>query len=433
MRACAGLFLLVFSFVASAVTEVEGVRIWPAPDHTRVVLDMSAQATHRLFVLSNPERVVVDIHDSRLSGYLPRVAADDTFVSGVRTARHENGALRVVLDVKRAVRPRSFLLRPSLEYGHRLVIDLFEPRRQPESIGSAPSAPGPSPARERRDVVIALDPGHGGEDPGAIGRSGTREKSVVFAIAQRLKQLIDNEPGMRAVLTRSGDYYVRLRERMEIARGHGADLFVSIHADAFRDHRVRGSSVYILSRRGASSEAARWLATQENSADLAGGVSLDDKDELLASVLLDLSQTATLSASTDAAGRILHQLKRVGRTHKRHVERAGFMVLKSPDIPSILVETAFLSNPNDERSLNEPRYQYALSKALLRGIREFFVDNPPPDTRFAMRRHTITRGDTLSEIATRYGVPLNELKRSNQLQTDTVRIGQVLTIPASDS
>ena len=253
---------------------------------------------------------------------------------------------------------------------------------------------------------------------------------VVLKLAQRLQRLIDREPGMRAVLTRKGDYYVDLRKRMEIARSHGADLFVSIHADAFRDKRVSGSSVYILSRNGASSEAARWLAEQENAADLVGGVSLDDKDEVLASVLLDLSQTATISASTDVATQVLGGLKRLGRTHKRHVERAGFMVLKSPDIPSILVETAFLSNPEEERKLNSPAYRRKLAAAVLSGIKAYFLESPPPGTIFEKRRHVIASGDTLSGIASRYGVSLARLRNANELHADLVRVGQVLNIPA---
>ena len=332
----------------------------------------------------------------------------------------------MVFDLRGAVRPRSFLLKPSASYGHRLVIDLQAHSERP---GAAPARGPVSVPGAPRDLIIALDPGHGGEDPGATGPARTREKDVVLRISERLKSMIDREPGMRAVLTRKGDYYVGLRRRMEIARAHGADLFVSIHADAFRDKRVRGSSVYILSHTGASSEAARWLAEQENSADLVGGVSLDDKDEVLASVLLDLSQTATISASTDVATRVLGELRELGKTHKRHVERAGFMVLKSPDIPSILVETAFLSNPQEERNLNSPGYQRRLAHAVLDGIKAYFADSPPPGTLFASRRHIIARGDTLSGIASRYGVSLTRLRSANDLNDDLVRVGQVITIP----
>jgi N-acetylmuramoyl-L-alanine amidase len=423
------LALLLTLAAATARAEpaaIERIRAWPAPDHTRVVFDVSAPLEHSLFMLKNPDRVVVDLRNARLATGLPRVQRDDPLLARVRAGSRSGGDLRVVFDLRAGVRPRSFMLKPNAQYGYRLVIDLLA--RGSAKLRRVSSRPSPLFATPR-DVIIALDPGHGGADPGATGPSRTREKSVVLKIAQRLQRLIDREPGMRAVLTRQSDYYVGLRKRMEIARAHGADLFVSIHADAFRDKRVSGSSVYILSRNGASSEAARWLAEQENAADLVGGVSLDDKDEILASVLLDLSQTATISASTDVATQVLGGLKRVGRTHKRHVERAGFMVLKSPDIPSILVETAFLSNPEEERKLNSPAYRRRLAAAVLSGIKAYFMESPPPGTIFEKRRHVIASGDTLSGIASRYGVSLARLRHANELNADLVRIGQVLNIP----
>jgi N-acetylmuramoyl-L-alanine amidase len=405
---------------------IERIRAWPAPDHTRVVFDLSAPLDHTLFMLKNPDRVVVDLRNVRLAGDVPQAEEQDRLLARIRAGAQPGGDLRVVFDLRGQVRARSFLLKPSANYGHRLVIDLQAQNKQPSPLPA--SKPGTMPGAPR-DLIVALDPGHGGEDPGATGPARTREKDVVLDIAERLKSLIDREPGMRAVLTRKGDYYVGLRRRMELARAHGADLFVSIHADAFNDKRVHGSSVYILSHNGASSEAARWLAEQENAADLVGGVSLDDKDEVLASVLLDLSQTATISASTDVATRVLGELKSVGKTHKRHVERAGFMVLKSPDIPSILVETAFLSNPEEERKLKSSRYQRRLAQAVLEGIKAYFADNPPPGTLFASRRHVITPGDTLSGIASRYGISLSRLRTANELRGDLVRVGQVITIP----
>jgi N-acetylmuramoyl-L-alanine amidase len=410
---------------AAGPVAIEKIRAWPAPDHTRVVFDVTAPLDHTLFMLKNPDRVVVDLRNARLTGGVPRADKKDPLLASIRAGQRPGGDIRVVFDLRAGARPRSFLLKPNTQYGHRLVIDLqADTRAGTPSVRNLSSPPGTP-----RDLIIALDPGHGGEDPGARGPARTREKVVVLRIAQRLKSLIDREPGMRAVLTRKGDYYVGLRKRMEIARAHGADLFVSIHADAFKDKRVNGSSVYILSHNGASSEAARWLAEQENAADLVGGVTLDDKDEVLASVLLDLSQTATISASTDVATRVLGKLKGVGKTHKRHVERAGFMVLKSPDIPSILVETAFLSNPEEERKLNSPAYQRKLARAVLAGIHAYFAQSPPPGTLFASRRHVISRGDTLSAIASRYGVSLARLRKSNELNNDLLRVGQVITIP----
>jgi N-acetylmuramoyl-L-alanine amidase len=285
-----------------------------------------------------------------------------------------------------------------------------------------------------REIVIAIDAGHGGEDPGAKGRRGTYEKTVVLAIAKKLAVLVARERGMRPVLIRTGDYYLGLRKRMRLARAERADLFISIHADAFRDPRARGSSVFTLSNRGASSEAARWLAESENNADLIGGVKLDDKDDVLASVLLDLSQTGARQASHEVAKNILRQLSQIGRTHKKVVQQAGFAVLKSPDVPSILVETAFISNPEEENKLRSPRHQQRMAAAIMTGLRSFFRASPPPGTLLAQnksRRHTITRGDTLGGIASLYNISLASLRSANRLSGDRIRIGQVLRIPRS--
>lgn len=431
MSRLAGFVLLCsVALSAHAGVAVENVRMWPAPDHSRVVFDLSGPVEHTVFVLDNPERVVIDLRDARLQKKIRRPSRSDVLLSRVRSATRNERDLRVVLDLKGPVRPRSFLLKPNNRYGHRLVVDLHQrhdEEAEPVKLSLSPKG-GQSPMR---DVVIAIDPGHGGDDPGAVGPKGTYEKDVVLAVARELENLIRAERGMKPVLIRDGDYYVGLRRRMEIARAHRADLFISIHADSFRDRRVRGSAVYILSRNGASSEAARWLAEQENAADLAGGVSLDDKDELLASVLLDLSQTATMSASTDLGTTILGKLSRVGKVHKRHVERAGFMVLKSPDVPSVLVETAFISNPHEEKRLRDPAHRRKLAKAMFQGIRKFFTHNAPPGTLLAATRHVIAQGDTLSEIAARYGVSTASLRQVNNLQDNQIRIGEVLQIPRS--
>ena len=415
--------------MAAAPVQIHNVRTWPAPDHTRIVFDIDGAVEHSLFVLKNPDRVVVDLRNTRLATEIAKPDRGDKLLRRIRSARRGGRDLRVVLDVKGGVRPRSFHLKPNKQYGHRLVIDLYG--EQVAAAGKAPptrarTAPG---GEQPRDVVVVIDPGHGGEDPGATGPGRTREKTVVMSISRKLAEIVDRQPGMRARLTRTGDYYIGLRKRMDIARRYGADLFVSIHADAFRDRRVHGSSVYILSRRGASSEAARWLAEQENSADLVGGVSLDDKDELLASVLLDLSQTATLSASSEFGTKVLGELRHVGQTHKRHVERAGFVVLKSPDIPSILVETGFISNRQDERRLRDPGHQRALAQAIFNGIQHYFERNAPPGTLLAARKYVIARGDTLSAIALRYGISVSRLRSANQLTGTRIKVGQVLTIP----
>lgn len=391
-------FLLAVAAYADPV-QVQNLRMWQAPDETRLVFDVSEPVEHTVFTLANPHRVVVDLRRASLAKPLSQPAPDDEVLAGVRSAVRPNGDLRVVLDLKRPVRPKSFLLKPNRSYGHRLVLDLLR--------GSGDAAPTPERGRDAvppaalREVVVAIDAGHGGEDPGATGRRGTREKDVVLAIARRLARLIKAERGIRPILVRKGDYYVGLRKRMKIARANKADLFVSIHADAFEDSSVQGASVYALSQHGATSEAARWLAERENAADLVGGVSLDDKDDLLASVLLDLSQTATIEASVDVGHEVLRGLAKVGELHKGSVQQAGFMVLKAPDIPSILVETAFISNPSEERRLRDPRHQRQVAKAILEGIRAYFRRHSPPGTVLAAREHANTPGNTLSEIAAR--------------------------------
>ena len=425
------LLLLVVSLDALAL-QVEGMRLWAAPDSTRVVFDVSGPVEHKLFTLDKPDRLVIDLKQARLAPTVRRQAAKGGIVKGLRSGMRNKTDLRLVLDLAGPARPRSFLLKPNAQYGHRLVIDLA--RVEQGKPRKAKVVKSIQPA-QLRDLVIAVDAGHGGEDPGARGRRGTREKDVVLGIARKLAARIDAEPGMKAVLIRNGDYYVGLRKRIDKARRHRADLFISIHADAFRDRRVHGSSVYVLSRRGASSEMARWLAARENAADLAGGVSLDDKDDLLAEVLLDLAQTATLEASNGVAKSVLRELRRVGSVHKRSVQHAGFVVLKSPDIPSILVETAFISNPSEESRLRSRRHQQKVADAIFRGVRAWFSRNPPAGTRLAKkapRRHVVQRGDTLSELARRYGVSMRALRASNRLKGDRLLVGKVLTIPRSD-
>ena len=430
--------LMAFS-VPAATVNVENIRTWPAPDHTRVVLDIDRPVEYTLFVLRDPDRVVVDLRSTKLLKRVPDARRGDRLLARIRAAqrkrtesRTRDGSrsfLRVVLDMKQWVRPKSFLLKPNWKYGHRLVIDLYPKDDEPDKTTARKRIADDAP-KGRRDAVIAVDAGHGGEDPGAVTRSGIREKDVVLAIARALERRIERTPGMKAVMIRDGDYYVGLRRRTELARRHGADLFVSVHADSFRDPRVSGSSVYVLSRRGASSEAARWLAEQENSSDFVGGVSIDNKDNLLASVLVDLQQTATRSASSELGGRVLKSLGLAGRRHKRRVEQAGFLVLKSPDIPSILVETGFLTNPSDAKRLSDPEHQDTVARAILDGILDYFDRSPPPGTTFASaRRHTIARGETLTEIAVRYQVSVERLRSANRIDGSIIRIGDVLRIP----
>jgi N-acetylmuramoyl-L-alanine amidase len=407
---------------------MQNVRIWAAPDNTRVVFDVSGPVEHKLELLSNPDRLVVDIKNAKITQAIGQPVSADRYLNKVRSAERDKTNLRVVFDLKKNIEMRSFLLQPNRQYGHRLVIDLYDENKQDQATQVLTQAYN----KRSKDIIIAVDAGHGGDDPGATGPHGVREKDVTLKIARNLANLINQEYGMKAVLIREGDYFLSLRTRIGKAREHKADLFISIHADAFRDSRVRGSSVYILSNRGASSEAAKWLAERENAADLVGGVSLDDKDDVLASVLLDLSQTASLEASIGVADRVLYDLKKLGKTHKKYVQSAGFAVLKSPDIPSILVETAYISNPEEEKNLKNAAYQSKLAMALLSGLKAYFRDYAPEGTLLAStatRKYVIVRGDTLSDIAQRYRVSMNTLRDSNRLKSDRIRVGQVLNIP----
>jgi N-acetylmuramoyl-L-alanine amidase len=338
---------------------------------------------------------------------------------------------RLVLDLDEAVRPKSFELQPGAGYGHRLVVDLYAVDTRPATVKTSPRQ------SQSRDLVVAIDAGHGGKDPGARGRGGLLEKDAVLRIGKRLADLIEDEPGMRPYMTRKGDSFLKLGERMRRAQNAGADLFISIHADSFSDRRVRGASVYVLSNKGASDEAANLLAARENDADKVGGVTLNDKDDTLAAVLVDLSQNASLEASIEVGDLLIGELSRIGKVRKPAVQKAGFKVLKSADIPSVLIETAYISNPQDESNLRSVQYQQRLARAMHNGIRNYFYTNPPAGTRVAAlareqkqtREHVIRRGDTLSEIAQRYNVSVSGLRAANRLNTSNIRIGQVLRIP----
>lgn len=428
---CATVVSLAVWQIACA-EEIERVRIWADAQRTRVVLDLSGPAEHRLFSLADPQRIVVDLPDTRIRPNLPALPAEG-LVRRIRTGQRPNATSRVVFDVAAQVVTQSFLLPPQGDAGHRLVIDLSPQRERRASIRA------PSAADSRgRDLVIAIDAGHGGKDPGASGRSGAIEKNVVMQIARRLAAQINAQPGFEPLLIRDDDTFVSLQERTQRARSASADFFVSIHADAFSDSRARGATVYVLSEKGASDEAGRRLAERENGADLIGGVSLADQAVDIAPVILDITQTASLSASIAAAEDIISQLGTVTRLRKRNVQQAGFVVLKAPDIPSVLIETAYLSNPSEEAALRSGEHQAKLARALGAGIVNYFFDNPPPGTYLAMNpdlrprepmRHAVARGETLSGIAERYRISLTRLKSSNALKSDRIRIGQVLTIP----
>jgi N-acetylmuramoyl-L-alanine amidase len=389
------LALLAASGIAQAQTAVRAARLWPSPDYTRLALEADEALSFRFFTLPNPERLVVDIEQAGIDATLPglAVAPDDPHIAALRLGKPKPGVTRLVIDLKHRSRPSVFTLKPMGEYGHRLVIDVY-PELPPDAmlalvdpdLAKAPviaeaSAAGkvePKPqGKMLRLMTVALDAGHGGEDPGARGPTGAREKDVTLAIARRLKARIDQIPNMHAVLIRDGDYFVPLAERVRKARAVRADLFVSVHADAFMKPSARGSSVFALSERGATSAAARWLAKRENEADLIGGVNIDVKDKYLKQTLIDLSQTATINDSMRLARHVLSRLSDVNTLHKHEVEQAGFAVLKAPDIPSILVETAFISNPEEEKKLTDEAHQDKLADAIVDGIKAFFDKHPP--------------------------------------------------------
>lgn len=482
-RLAGALFGVLFALVcrtAVAATAVEGVRMWQEDRQTRLVFDLSAPARHHLSRAEAPSRIIVDVGDARLRGNLQTLDLSGTPVQRIRSGLFGKQDLRIVLDLAATVEAKSFMLPPSDGHGHRLVLDLHRqgaPERSatspvaetpvvipPEAapvatapaatpaVASAPAAtpaqsaepaaaPLPSPVVPRgRDILIAIDAGHGGEDPGAIGPRRIREKDVVLAIARELQAAIDREDGYRAMMVRKGDYFIPLRQRRDIARAAGADLFVSIHADAFTHSRARGGSVYALSPRGATSVSAAFLAQRENGADLIGGVNLGEKDDVLASVLTDLSMTATLDASIAAGNRVLRAMGRIAHLHKRQVEQAGFAVLKSPDMPSILVETGFISNPAEAERLGTRAYQRNMAKAILEGVGAWFLSAPPPGTLLAARsrgadrpgEYVIARGDTLSGIAERYRVSVDSLVRTNRLGgSGGIQAGQRIVIPQS--
>jgi len=470
--------------VAQAV-ELRGARAWASPEYTRVVLDASGPL--RYTISQKDGQVVIDLPDGRVTHGFSSPAAQGLY-RGMRHARIGDG-LQLTAKVDPASRLKSFVLKPASGTDYRLVLDLYPADASASVATAAPAEAAPAPVvrppaavssysnpthsrrvaaehaaallNGQRQVVVAIDAGHGGKDPGSHGPGGTLEKNVTLAVARELAAQINRQPGMKAVLTRDSDFFIPLAQRYRIAREHNADLFVSIHADAFTRDDARGSSVWVLSPRGKTSEAARWLADRENRADLIGGTTLDDKDDGLAKVLLDMQQGWAMQASDMVAGNVLKALAQLGPTHRGYVERANFVVLRSPDVPSILVETAFISNPAEERRLRDPAHQKKLAEAVMGGVRNYFESTPPPGTWFAAeaaRRngvqlasgpdsgagktvasragtrardvHKVGRGESLSSIARQYGVSVGALKNANQINSNTVRAGTTLTIPA---
>lgn len=463
MRALAtGLALMLAAVEVLAASDVQSVRLWRAPDNTRLVFDLSGPVQHKVFTLTAPDRIVIDVDKANLARPFESLHLKNTPVAGLRAAKFDADTLRIVIDLSTQVAPKSFTLPPNQQYGHRLVVDLFDDKADAAAVSArvpatvTPSVPAkpvsptlpaklPPLPSSQRDIVIAIDAGHGGEDPGAIGPGKVYEKHVVLQISKELQRQINAEKGFRAELVRTGDYFIPLRKRTEIARRKGADLFVSIHADAAPRTAAYGASVFALSDRGATSETARWLADSENRSDLIGGagnVSLGDKDQMLAGVLLDLSMTASLASSLNVGQKVLSNMGRITPLHKRRVEQAGFMVLKSPDIPSILVETGFISNPSEARKLQTKAHQQALARSIHGGVRQFFHENPPPGTYIAWmrdsgkiasvpREHIVRSGESLALLANRYQVSLPALRSANSLKGDVIKVGQTLTIPVT--
>ncbi|WP_296188317.1 N-acetylmuramoyl-L-alanine amidase [Pseudomonas sp. UBA1879] len=460
-----GLLLTTLAVDALAASQVRSVRLWRAPDNTRLVFDLSGPVQHSVFTLQSPDRLVIDINGATLGGAL-NIPTANTPITSMRSAQRTPDDLRVVIDLKKAVTPKSFTLAPNQQYGNRLVVDLYDnpsDANPPPSVADTPATVAPaapavpvSPSKPeiklppvpngKRDIVVVIDAGHGGEDPGASGSRGEKEKNVVLSIAKELQRQVNAEKGYRAELTRTGDYFIPLRKRTEIARAKGADLFVSIHADAAPSSAAFGASVFALSERGATSETARWLADSENRSDLIGGagaVSLDDKDRMLAGVLLDLSMTASLTSSLNVGQKVLTNIGRVTSLHKARVEQAGFMVLKSPDIPSILVETGFISNAAEANKLQGASHQQALARSITAGVKQFFQQNPPQGTYIAWlrdngklamgpREHMVRPGESLSMISARYDMSMATLRSANHLKSDELKVGQQLKIPSTE-
>lgn len=459
-------FVLIFSVCLSSITwagasaELMNARLWDSPQSTRLVIELSKSVDYRVMTLPNPDRLVIDIDDAaKRSQLFSKLNLLDSPLKGIRTARRNKNDIRIVLDLNEKVETKSFLLKANEQYKERLVFDLISETKKKQSKTKLNSKiDSVSVYSKKRDIIVVIDPGHGGEDPGAIGPNGLREKQVVLSVSKALQNKINAKKGYKAVLTRDGDYYIGLRDRTLLARKFNADLLVSVHADAFTKPQANGASVYALSTRGATSEMARWLARKENSADLIGGIdglSLDDKDDVLAGVLLDLSSTASLTASLGVGSHVLSSMGRMAHLHKKTVQQAGFVVLKSPDIPSILVETGFISNPYEAKRLKSGAYQKQLADSIHKGIVQYFERTPPPGTLVAWlkqsksqqaanqsatksqnnstktyKKYVVKRGDTLSLIAAQNRLSLKEIKSLNGLSSDQLRVGQGLKLPA---
>ncbi len=441
---------LLASFAASAA-DVRDVRLWRAPDHTRLVFDLSDEVEYRLFTLSNPERVVIDIERSTLGGDISGIDFGDSPISGMRSAMRDESTLRMVIDLGAKVEPRSFTLAPNSEQGNRLVVDLYDQApssRTPTSSSTVASTTSQPRSDERRDIIVAISAGHGGEDPGGIGYDGRlKEKNITLKIARALYAQLEQMPGYAPVMIRDGDYYVELQRRSEIAREQRADLFVAVHTDWYRSSAASGLTIYALSGDRADRENSRRVAQKENSSDLLGGVggglNLGSWDDDVALTLVSLQMAWSMEQSLIAGTRVLESLDGVTRLRRDKVQQASLEVLKSPDIPSMLIETGYLTNPDEARRLNTAAFQQKLARGIAQGVMNYFYDAPPEGTLVAWQKangivpvpgtYMVKRGDSLSVIAQRYGVSMSELKSANGLSSNTIRIGQELKIPGADS
>jgi N-acetylmuramoyl-L-alanine amidase len=410
---------------------VEGIRIWPAPENTRLVFDISGEPDYSYFTLSSPERLVIDFNNTKNIVALTELAKKDKRIQVIRTSKPKSShGTRIVLELADKYQPNIFPLAPAGPYGHRLVIDLHDKARKPQVADKADN--------RKRDIIIAVDAGHGGEDPGSIGRKGTYEKRITLNIAKRLVELINKEPGLKARLVRSGDYYVNLNRRTEIARRHQADFLVSIHADAYKTPKPSGASVWVLSSGRAESELSKWLRNREQNSEMLGGggdLIKSTQDDNLAKLFADLTKEKSLEISIKMADKVIAQLKGITKMHKKRPQHASLAVLKSSDIPSILVETGFISNPREEQNLLSSAHQQKLAKALFKGIKSYYYQYPPDGTLLASKtykKHTVSRGESLSVVAQRYNVSVSKLKSVNNMSTDVVRVGQQLKIPQAD-